>query len=48
MTKNEKTKSVEILTHFACSKCKKWWTVGDATKKKINLVLPLVRRNAEF
>ena len=27
-------KSVEILTHFQCIFCKKWWTVGDAPTNK--------------
>lgn len=27
-------KSVEILHHFSCGKCKKWWSIGDATKDK--------------
>ena len=27
-------KSCEILNHFSCSKCKKWWTIGDAPKTK--------------
>lgn len=26
--------TTEKLTHFSCPSCKKWWTVGDAPKKK--------------
>lgn len=27
-------KSTELLTHFNCYYCKKWWSVGDAPKNK--------------
>jgi len=27
-------RSVEILHHFTCRHCDKWWTVGDAPKGK--------------
>ena len=27
-------KSIEILTHFQCSSCKKWWSIGDCDPKK--------------
>jgi ribosomal protein S27AE len=27
-------RAVEHLNHFQCGKCKKWWTIGDAPKKK--------------
>ncbi len=30
--KNKRT--VEKISHFSCSKCKKWWSVGDAPKVK--------------
>jgi DNA-directed RNA polymerase subunit RPC12/RpoP len=26
--------SVEILTHYQCGKCIKWWSIGDAPKDK--------------
>jgi len=26
--------SEEVLTHFNCDACKKWWSVGDWTKKE--------------
>lgn len=26
--------SKEILFHFECLKCKKWWSIGDAPPKK--------------
>ncbi len=25
--------SKEILTHFSCGHCKKWWSIGDAPKR---------------
>lgn len=25
---------IEKLAHFNCQKCKKWWTVGDASISK--------------
>ncbi|MEI6022446.1 MAG: hypothetical protein WCQ32_01215 [bacterium] len=28
------TVSVEKLTHFNCGHCKKWWSIGDAPKRK--------------
>ncbi len=29
-------RSAETIAHFACAKCRKWWTIGDApTQKKI-------------
>ncbi len=24
------TSSIEVLSHFACGKCSKWWSIGDA------------------
>jgi len=26
--------SIEILHHFQCGKCKKWWSIGDAPPNK--------------
>jgi predicted RNA-binding Zn-ribbon protein involved in translation (DUF1610 family) len=26
--------SKEVLTHFQCGQCEKWWTIGDAPKSK--------------
>ncbi|MFA6552361.1 MAG: hypothetical protein WCT19_02560 [Candidatus Paceibacterota bacterium] len=33
MEKNSK-KSIELLHHFQCMFCKKWWSVGDAPEEK--------------
>jgi hypothetical protein len=35
-TKNINTGSVskEHLHHFNCGSCKKWWSIGDAPKRK--------------
>ncbi len=33
MTKSQNF-SLEILTHFHCQKCHRWWTVGDAPAEK--------------
>lgn len=27
-------RSEESLAHFACAKCAKWWTIGDAPARK--------------
>lgn len=27
-------KTVELLAHFNCGVCKKWWAIGDAPPKK--------------
>jgi ASC-1-like (ASCH) protein len=27
--------SKEILTHFSCGHCKKWWSIGDAPKRNV-------------
>lgn len=27
-------KSKEIIFHFLCEKCSKWWSVGDAPEEK--------------
>ena len=27
-------KSIELLHHFNCAYCKKWWSVGDAPENK--------------
>lgn len=27
-------RSIEALSHFHCSCCKKWWTIGDAPQKR--------------
>lgn len=26
--------SIEILSHFQCSNCTKWWSIGDAPKDR--------------
>ena len=28
------TKSIEKLAHFRCGHCQKWWSIGDAPKRK--------------
>lgn len=33
MVKTSK-RSVEMLTHFNCVYCKKWWSIGDAAQDK--------------
>ncbi len=33
-------KSTEILNHFHCIFCKKWWTVGDIPLEKKNWYCP--------
>ncbi|MBP6942786.1 MAG: hypothetical protein KBB55_01950 [Candidatus Buchananbacteria bacterium] len=25
--------SIELLTHFCCEECKKWWAIGDAPQR---------------
>jgi len=32
--KKKKTRIIELLHHFICGKCGKWWSVGDAPKAK--------------
>lgn len=32
--------STEILVHFQCGECKKWWTIGDAPIEKTEWVCP--------
>jgi len=32
--KSKSKKSTEILNHFKCRYCKKWWTISDAPKAK--------------
>lgn len=32
--------SREMLKHFQCGKCKKWWTVGDTPEVKIEWFCP--------
>ena len=27
-------RSLEILSHFSCPQCKKWWSIGDAPTDK--------------
>jgi hypothetical protein len=27
-------RSIEKINHFQCGKCKKWWTIGDASEKR--------------
>ncbi|MFH1610836.1 MAG: hypothetical protein ABIA91_03000 [Patescibacteria group bacterium] len=34
MQKVKIKKSIEKISHFQCGKCKKWWTIGDASEKK--------------
>jgi rubrerythrin len=33
-------RAVEALNHFQCWKCKKWWAIGDAPKKKKDWFCP--------
>jgi predicted RNA-binding Zn-ribbon protein involved in translation (DUF1610 family) len=33
-------RSTEVLSHFSCGACGKWWTVGDAPKKKKHWYCP--------
>ena len=30
----ESKRSIENLSHFFCSFCSKWWTIGDAPEEK--------------
>jgi DNA-directed RNA polymerase subunit RPC12/RpoP len=32
--------SREVLMHFQCGKCKKWWTIGDAAENKTDWICP--------
>ncbi len=32
--KNKSKKSKEVLTHFNCGSCGKWWSVSEAPSKK--------------
>lgn len=32
--------SVELLVHFNCGACGKWWSVGDAPVEKTNWFCP--------
>lgn len=32
--------SKETLTHFNCSSCKKWWSIGDFPKTKKTIFCP--------
>lgn len=38
--KKSHTRSVEILHHFSCGACKKWWSIGDAVKEKKDWFCP--------
>jgi hypothetical protein len=31
---NNQQKSKEVLFHFSCEKCKKWWSIGDAPEDR--------------
>jgi hypothetical protein len=33
-------RAVEQLNHFQCWKCRKWWAIGDAPKKKKDWFCP--------
>lgn len=49
MKKNIKSdKKIEILHHFSCGKCGKWWTVGDASKMKKKWFCPWCGNRNEF
>jgi predicted RNA-binding Zn-ribbon protein involved in translation (DUF1610 family) len=28
------TRSIELLHHFRCGSCNKWWGIGDAPEKR--------------
>jgi len=30
----------EMLGHFSCGSCKKWWTIGDAPRAKTTWFCP--------
>lgn len=32
--------STEILSHFLCGKCERWWTIGDAPKDSSKCYCP--------
>jgi len=34
------TFSVEQLVHFNCSLCLKWWSIGDYTFEKTEMICP--------
>jgi len=34
MNKNEGKISFELLSHFQCASCSKWWSIGDADQSK--------------
>ncbi|MCB0277468.1 MAG: hypothetical protein KDI06_21825 [Calditrichaeota bacterium] len=33
-------KSEELLTHFNCEKCRKWWSIGDAPRDRESWYCP--------
>lgn len=38
MSDNQRT--IERLSHFSCSVCQKWWTIGDAPEEKSDWYCP--------
>lgn len=48
MDKLDKKRSIEILNHFNCSFCKKWWTIGDAPKSESKWFCPWCGKENEY
>ena len=41
-------KSTEILAHFSCISCDKWWSIGDAPEDKKEWFCPWCGEKQEF
>ena len=41
-------KFIEILTHFCCAYCKKWWSIGDCDKDKLEWFCPRCGKKQRF
>ena len=45
MLKKINKRVIEKLSHFNCSKCKKWWSVSEAPEEKTNWFCPWCGEN---
>jgi len=44
----ENKRSVEMLHHFHCENCGKWWSIGDAPKDKHDWFCPWCGTKQDF
>ncbi|MBU6427170.1 hypothetical protein KGQ27_02925 [Patescibacteria group bacterium] len=48
MSKSKIKIAEEILSHFCCGFCGKWWTIGDAPKKRKMWFCPWCGKKTDF